>query len=374
MANVLTEVFPKILAMALPVLRENAIMARVVAREPYQAESANRGDSIVVPITAPLAAVEVAPANYAPNPADIAPTSVTVPLDQWYEVPFQLSDKDMNAIDNGFLPVQAQEAVKALVTKIDQYLITQFLAGVPYSVGTVDTTPFGTDLSEFLDARAQLNKKLAPLSPRFAVLDPVAEANALNLRAFQDASFRGDAQGITEGVIGRKLGADWLMDQNIADRTSGTANGAWQFVGAQVAGARQIPIDTGTGTWLPGDVFTVAGDAEPYAVTAYSGGILTISPGLRVGIADNAVLTPVSSSGTANLYFHRDCLAFANRGFIGDAMARAAGAIFDSITDPVSGLTIRLEMVREHKRVRWSFDALWGGKVVRPELGVRIYG
>ena len=39
-----------------------------------------------------------------------------------------------------------------------------------------------------------------------------------------------------------------------------------------------------------------------------------------------------------------------------------------------SGLSLRLEVTREHKRDRWSIDALYGTKVVRPEGVIKIIG
>ena len=44
------------------------------------------------------------------------------------------------------------------------------------------------------------------------------------------------------------------------------------------------------------------------------------------------------------------------------------------MTDPVSGISLRLEVTRENKRTRFSYDCLYGGRVVRPELGVAAIG
>jgi hypothetical protein len=103
---------------------------------------------------------------------------------------------------------------------------------------------------------------------------------------------------------------------------------------------------------------------------------LIISPGLYQAIP--AAVTAVTVKGTSgttypqSLAFHRDCFAFASRPLIDET--DGLGNIITSAVDPVSGLALRLEVSREHKRTRWSFDLLWGSQCVRPELGCRLWG
>src|SRR4051812_29804250 len=88
----------------------------------YEAIAGQKGSSIDVPIPSAIAAQAVTPNNTAPSTADIAPTSVNIPLDQWYEAPFYLTDKDMLVASNGLIPMQASEAIKAIANNIDTYL------------------------------------------------------------------------------------------------------------------------------------------------------------------------------------------------------------------------------------------------------------
>lgn len=374
MANDLSAFIPQILAQALPILRATLVYPRLVNRQ-FEPAPGERGSTITIPVSYALSVSDVTPSNTPPSTADIVPTYETITLDRWRESAFYLTDRDLVQVSSGILPMQAQEAVKALANDVNTWIVGELRKSVPYTVGTPGTAPFNTDFSEYLDARRILNENLAPMTDRAVVLDAVADANVLGLRPIQDASYRGTTDGIREAMIGRILGADWYLDQStITDFTPGTATG-WLVNGAVLAGNKQVAVDTGSGTFVPGDTLTFAGDSLPYSVESFAGNILTVSPKLRVNIADNAAVTRTSGSTVTSINFvmHRQAFAFGSRPFVGDA-SRELGVAFDSIADPNSGLTLRLELSREHKRYRWAFDILYGGKVLRPEWAVKLYG
>ena len=373
MANTIAEVTPQLLAQGLLALREEAVMARLVNRD-YEGMSAQRGSTVDVPIPSSITAQAVTAANTAPSTADFAPTSVSITLDRWYEAPFYLTDKDLAEVMSGTIPMQASEAVKSIANNIDQHILGLY-SGIYGWAGTAQTTPFATNTAEATQTRKVLNNQLAPVSDRRMVIDPDAEANALELRAFQDVSYRGDQQGIINGQIGRKLGFDWYMDQNVASHTAGTAAGYLVDQADVAIGDTTVNIDTGTGTLVAGDIFTVAGDDQTYVVTsAASGGddtTLAFSPAAKVAWEDNAALS-FKGSHTVNLGFHRDAFALAIRPL--ESVADGLGNQIQSATDPVSGVSMRLEVSREHKRTRWSFDVLYGAALVRAELACRMAG
>ena len=382
MANDLSVVAPQLLAQGLMALRENAVMPRLVNRD-YESEAAQKGATVTIPIPSAIADRAVAPNVVPPASVDSAPTQALVPLDQWREAPFHLTDKDVMESMNGVIPMQASEAVKSLVNYANAFIMGKY-KGVYGVFGTAATTPFlstGAGVSDATGCRKVLNNQLAPLDNRRFVIDPDAEANALNNRAFQDMSFSGSAEGIVEGKINRKLGFDWFMDQQVPTHTAGTDTGAPPVTGANAIGATSIGLSTGAGEaidYLEGDIIQFAGDSQTYVVTAdltvgaSSAGPVLIAPGLQIATAGGELVTAPIATHVVNLAFHRDAFAFASRPL--KDSAQGLGSIIESATDPVSGLSLRLEISRQHKQTQFSFDMLFGAALVRRELVTRLLG
>lgn len=354
-------------------LREQAIMARVVNRG-YEAMAGGKGSTIDIPIPSAIAVQAVTPGEVPPATEGVTPTTVAIALDQWYEAPFYLTDKDMHEAMEGTIPMQASEAVKAIANQIDGDILAEYVNIYGYA-GVAGSTPLAADLQEYLDARVVLANQLAPMDPRFMILDATAEGNALGLRAFQDASFRGDTAGIINGQIGTKLGALWAMDQNIPTHTKGTEDGAYTTDASGYAiGVETLTTLTGSGTIVVGDIFTIAGDDQTYTCTTIMGapGALAFQPPLKVAITTSATDITVKDSHVVNLLLHRDAFALAMRPFAGVDPMNLGN--FSSMVDPVSGLVLRLEVTREHKRTRFSYDVLYGVGTPRPELATRMAG
>ena len=309
--NDLSKVVDKLLAQGLLALRGTCVMPRLVNSD-YSNLAAQQGASIDAPIPSAIKAQAVTPGATSQDTGDISPVSATIKLDRWMEAPFYLTDKDLMEANRGVIPMQASEAVKAIANDVNATLLG--LGRKFYGmVGTPGTTPFST-VVDATNARKVLNRQLAPVNDRRIVLDPDAEAAALGLSGFADVSKSGDARPIIDGTIGRKYGFDWAMDQQVPSfEASVMTEGALTVNGANEAGAQVV-----------------------------------------------------------SLAFHRDAIAFATRPLMDSA--NGLGNLTQSAVDPVSGLSLRLEVSREHKRTRFSYDILYGADVVRRELGCRIAG
>ena len=387
-SNTLTQVTPQLLAQGLMALRENAITPQLVNKQ-YTSLAGERGSTIDIPVPSAIAAGQVAPSYVAPDDAGFAPTKVSIALDQWYEAPFFLTDKEMLEAMQGTIPMQASEAVKALANTVDANLLALYVyfygyAGTLNAGGTAHLDPFTDDNGDPTNAAASaevrkvLNKQLAPLTDRHVIMNPELEAAALNIRAFQDGSYSGDFRAIRDGKLNDKLGFKWWMNQNVPDHTRGTEDGNTivnDGGDALAIGDKTVGVDGGTGTILKGDLITFAGDETVYVATATtvdsSGGNLLIEPGLVADPGDAAAVT-VKKGGAQNLVMQRGAIAFATRPL--EQHGSDLGVISRSVVDRISGLTLRLEIVHQHKRTRFSYDILWGSGVVRREFGARLVG
>jgi hypothetical protein len=379
-ALVTTNILGTVVAMGLATLREQLALVHIANRDYEQLiTAAKRFATVNVAVPAVVSTRTVAPDVVPPSVTAVTPTSIPVSLSQWKEAPFVMDDKGLSQVDRGILPMQAKEAVKSLANGIEDYLwtLTDGLGGFYGFAGTSGTTPFSTDLSAFLDGRKVANKQLMDMDPRFMVIDTDAEANALALRAFQDASFRGDTDGIINGQIGRKLGATWLMSQRVPTHVSGAGAGYLINNGPGYAiGIGTVTVNTGTGAINVGDIISFTGHKQTYQVQSTVGGAtvtsITFLPGLVTAVVNTEAIT-VRGSFVKNVLIHRDAIAFAMAPLM-DTIQVPGATLTATAVDEVSGLSLRLEVSRQHRQVQWSFDALYGGAIVRPNAGIWVAG
>jgi hypothetical protein len=378
-ALVTTSIMGTTVAMGLGTLREELALALIANRD-YEGEitAAKRNATVNITVPAPVTSRDVTPDVVPPAVTAVTPTVVPLTLDQWREAPFAMDDKGLAQVDRGILPMQADEAIKSLANYIEDFLWTKVTANCYTLVGTGGVTPFATDLGVYLDARGAANRNLMAMTPRYAVLDTFAEANALGLRAFQDASFGGGTDVIINGQIGKKLGALWLMSQRVPGHTNGTYTTGTTVTGVNAIGATTLALSGGaTGTILAGDIVKIGSYTYNVQANATGGSTpssVTISPGLFAATAGGeAIVKQGGTSFTQNLLIQRDALGFAMAPLQDSIIIPGSGLQAIAI-DEKSGLALRLEVTRQHKQNQWSYDALFGGNSVRKGSMVYMAG
>lgn len=378
MANTFTDMLPVIFAQALETLREACVLPRLVNTD-FSDTPAGVGDTVnmVVPVATTDAAVS---ASASPaTPPDNTPTKVSVTLNRWRHAGYHLTDKEAGEITSGVKPGLQTEAIRALANGVNSYIFSLY-KGIYGFAGTAGTTPFASTLTEASALRKVLNNQLAPPDSRYLVIDPDADANAVTLLA--NAAYAADNSAQIEGRIGRRIGFDWYMDQVVPTHTAGTittgliakastavAAGVKSFLGTTAA-------TTGACALVVGDVISIAGHTTTYTLTAAatqasaaSDVTIAIEPGLEQALVGSEAIT-VKASHVVNLGFHRNAFAFASRRL----SSVAASDKMMSVADPVSGLVLRAELIRQNKQDYVDFDILYGASLVRPALAARLAG
>lgn len=382
-ALVTTNILGTTVAMGLATLREQVVLVMAANRE-YERliTGATRNATVNVAVPTAVATRTVAPDVVPPAVTAVTPTSVPVTLSQWKEAPFVMDDKGLSQVDRNIIPMQAKEAIKSVANTIEDYLWSLLTPAIYQYYGTAGTTPFGTGLDDFTQVDKLLNDSLADADNRVMIINTSAKANAMSLRALQDASFRnGDTSGIVKGKIGEILGAMWAMSQRVPNHTAGTyPTGATNYTasGVNALGATTVNIAGGAqGTLIAADIISFGATIPgTYNVVSSTGGgtvtAVVITPGLLAATAGGEVVTK-RQTFAQNLLMHRDCLAFAMAPLI-DTVQLPGASMQAVAIDEVSGLSLRLEVTRQHKQVQWAYDALYGGAVVRAGLGAWLAG
>lgn len=387
-SNSLANIQRTILVAGLMVLRQRAVMPRLVHTD-YRVggNSSEKGDVVNIPVPPTLGTSAVAPSNVLPAATAQTPTRVQITVDNWRKSDaFKLEDRDVSQLINPnehFIPQNVDASVTALAEYINSVILADYTEFYGY-VGTAGTTPFqGTSAIDASNARATLNKQKSPMDQRRMVIDPDAGAYAVINPQLSDFDKINTAETRITGELGERLGFGWYEDQQIPTHTVGTiagtaTRGALINNAAVTIGDETIDLDhtSLTGTIVVGDVFTVAGDSQTYVATATATAAanaisaLAFAPPAKVAWADNALLT-VKDSHVVNLAFQRNAMAFVSVPLTKDPLSKRTT---QAVTDPVTGITLRLEHIDQYKQSYWEFDVLFGTKVIRKELGARVAG
>jgi hypothetical protein len=287
-------------------------------------------------------------------------------------------------------------AMSVLAANIESDVYTNLYKKV-YNLYDGDAAAF--QFASLSGARQTLTENLAPLAKRSAILTPAHTTKFLNdTKGLFHASDNIDEQ-YREGKLGKIQGFDVWENTVFADHVTGTAA---KTTGYLVNGAAQsgstLTVDTGTTTFLVGDVITIAGVyrvhpetkvstgvLQQFVVTANSGSSATslaISPaltatGARQNVsntpADNSAIVKVGAGASENLNgslaFYRDAFTFATADL---PLPRGVDMASRAVVDGIS-----VSMVRDFSISDRSFpcrlDVLYGYAALRPQLACRIH-
>lgn len=256
----------------LAILEENMVMARLVHRD-FSDEVANFGDVVNTRRPGTFRSQRKTDSDSVVS-QDASSTNVQVPLNQHEYVTFVIKDGEASKSFKELVQVYLLPGMQAIARGVDRGLVGQvhqYIRTSAKRVGRLSNLTSSNAKDFVLEARETLNKNLAYVAGRRLMLSPSSETALLKTDMFVKANERGDSGiALENAILGRILGFDTYMDQNVpsitttnADIATGTVTNA---LAAGGSGSQTVSI---TGYVVNvGEYATVAGNDQPTHVTA----------------------------------------------------------------------------------------------------------
>jgi hypothetical protein len=385
---------------ALEILENNLVLTRNVNRQyddSFAVEGAKIGSTLRIRL--PDRALVTDGAALQVQDDNEQYTTLSVASQKHIGVNFTSAELTMQLDD--FAERVLKPRISQLASSIDADVANAYKT-IGQSVGTPGTTP-STSLV-LLQAQQKLNESAAVMSPRYATVNPAANAGLVEgMKGLFNPTDTISKQ-FKNGMMGTGvLGYDEInMSQSIKQHTTGTRAATGNTTGAAVTteGSSTLTLTVGSGELLAvGDVFTIA---DCYAVnpqtrestgslfqfvvlassTSTTTATVTVAPMYSASSALATMLTlPATSKavvfiGTAstqypqNLIYHKDAITFATADLLlPQGVDMAARSVHNGIS---------LRVVRQYDinndRMPCRIDVLYGFSTIRPQMACRLWG
>ena len=384
---------------ALEILENNLVLTRTVNRQyddSFAVEGAKIGSTLRIRL--PDRALVTDGAALQVQDDNEQYTTLTVSSQKHIGVNFTTAELTMQLDD--FAERVLKPRISQLASSIDADVANSFKY-IGNSVGTPGTTP-ATSLV-LLQAQQKLNENAAVMSPRYATVNPAANAALIEGMKGLFNPVSAISKQFKNGMFGEGiLGYDELnMSQSIKQFTTGSRTGTVTVSSTVTSEGSTTVVLTGLGstTIKAGDVFTIANVYAVNPQTRESTGSLyqfvaladvTASTTASVTVpamysASQALATvdalPVASAAVTflgaastqypqNLIYHRDAITFATADLL---MPQGVDMASRQVHNGIS-----LRVVRQYDinndRLPCRIDVLYGYSVIRPQMAVRLWG
>lgn len=318
-----------------------------------------------------FAPTAITSAAYGSGEQGVAPIDETVALNQHYGVNWVPTALELAQMAwEGLIPNTARIAINSLARLVEGALIDEAIISAGGQVAkTADSVADLANLVDiFMRNKCGIGQKVLAV-PSMAHF--TSNANLLHSQI--------GGGGINEYRFSNAL-LPVEYDHAMVGKSYiiGTSDSLYQCNAAGAVGDNTMVLDTeGTGTMKVGDIFTFAGHTAFYtviatAITAHSQ-TLTFYPGLKATVAENEVIALASENTTCTtlgIATHELALAIAFRPELPPAARNAV--VFETVTDPTTGLSLNYEITREYKQDRHILSVLYGVGAARPEGIVRF--
>lgn len=291
---------------SLAILEENMTVANLVHRD-FENDLKSYGETVNTRRPGEFTAVRKTNADDV-TVQDVSATNVPVTLNQHVHTSFLIKDGEESKSFMDLVSTYLRPAMLAQARFLDQIVLGQYVRFINNSKGGLGLMTSSNARDYILDAREKLNENKAYMQGRNLVVGPTAETTLLKLDLFTSAEKVGDqGTALREASLGRKLGFDFFMCQNMAavrDLALVKKAGAVNLTAGYPVGTTTLVVDGFTGTLTPGAFLTIVGDNTPLRVASTSATLgnatgIVLETGLRVAVVDNAVIN-VYTPGAVN--------------------------------------------------------------------------
>jgi hypothetical protein len=387
---------------ALEILENNLVITRNVNRQyddSFAVEGAKIGSTLRIRLPDRALVTDGAALQVQDDNEQV--TTLTVASQKHIGVNFTTAELTMQLDD--FAERVLKPRISQLASSIDADVANAYNS-IFQSVGTPGTTP-ATSLV-LLQAQQKLNESAAVMTPRYATVNPAANAalvegmkGLFNPTSTISRQFKNGMMG--EGILGLE---EVNMSQSIKQHTTGTRTGSHTVTTTvSTQGASTIAITgTGTQTLKRGDVFTIAnvfavnpqtrestGSLQQFVVTedntaaagAYTG--VKISPAIYTSTNALATVDSFPQSGAAitfvgaastqypqNLVYHKDAITFATADLL---LPQGVDMASRQVHNGISMRIVRQYDIN-NDRMPCRIDVLYGYGVIRPQMACRLWG
>lgn len=381
MANTLTGLIPDLFAALDIVSRELVGFIPAVTLD-GGVERAAVGQQVRVPITPAAAAENITPGQLPPDTGDQTIDNTPISITKARAVPFRWTGEEQRGINTGpgYQSIRVQQmsqAMRTLTNEIEADVAATYIR-TSRAHGTAGTAPFGTTpaLGDAANVLKILKDNGAPEGDLHNIVDTAAGVNLRSLTQLTKANEGGGDSFLRQGVMLPIFGMDIRESAQVKAHTKGTGAAYTTTAAGFAIGVTSIPLITGAGTIVAGDVVTFAGDTNKYIVEvgiAAPGTIVLAKPGLRVAIPAAATAVTVGANYRANMAFHRSAIVLATRP---PALPEEGDMAVDRmmITDPRSSLTFEVAKYLQYRRIRYEISCAWGQALIKPEHSAILLG
>lgn len=344
---------------------------------------------------------------------NVTEDSVPLVLSNQTGVDFTFTSQDLTLTIDKFSERYIKPAIVAVANYIDQQNLEMAAQTTYNTVGTSGTPPQGTSVTTgalytYLSALQKTQLMGCPQDDGMSYfINPQAQPYVVAAMSGLFQSAEAISEQYMKGSMGKGLGGEWHMAQNVYSYTTGTGGGSSPTTlttgSAQTGSTLSVVAWGSTSTAVEGDVFTIAGVYSVNPITKVSTGVLqqfvvtanaTASGGAITNLAispsiitsgptqtvsaapsTSAAITLVTTANTLtanNILAHRDAFTLGCADLeLPEGVHFAARA-----SDEESGLSIRIVRAYDinSDQIPCRLDILWGNAAFRPEWSCRILG